>query len=287
MFSIRDGQGPIRTLELHDGDAVSIAEIAPSRGGMLTRWTARGTRVLHLDEVSFLDLEKNVRGGVPILFPSPGKLSGGRWSRDGRGGEMAQHGFARNLPWDVVARGTDGAARATLRLASSDATLAAFPFRFALEVTYVLAGAKLRLDVRVANEGAETMPFGFGLHPYFEVPCADKPKVRIPTKATRAWDNVAKREVPFRGFDFGGAEIDLHLRDHGASEAALELPSGRVVVRGSPEFSHWVVWSVAGKDYVCLEPWTCPGDALNTGEGLLHVPPGAERALFVEIELVA
>ena len=41
-----------------------------------------------------------------------------------------------------------------------------------------------------------------------------------------------------------------------------------VVLEGSPEMTRWVIWTLAGKDFVCLEPWTCPGDALNTGDRL-------------------
>jgi galactose mutarotase-like enzyme len=37
---------------------------------------------------------------------------------------------------------------------------------------------------------------------------------------------------------------------------------------------------------VCLEPWTCPGNALNTGERLLVVAPGATHEAWTEIEYV-
>ena len=78
--------------------------------------------------------------------------------------------------------------------------------------------------------------------------------------------------------------MDLHLRDHGSSTAALELPGARVELRGSPEFGHWVVWALKGRDFVCLEPWTCPGDALNTGERLLWLGPGDERSLAARVD---
>jgi galactose mutarotase-like enzyme len=44
-----------------------------------------------------------------------------------------------------------------------------------------------------------------------------------------------------------------------------------------------VIWTLPGKDFVCLEPWTAPANALNSGESLLIVPPGAHRDLWTEI----
>ena len=44
-----------------------------------------------------------------------------------------------------------------------------------------------------------------------------------------------------------------------------------------------MIWTLAGKDFVCLEPWTCACDALNTGEGLLVLPPGASKTLTMTI----
>jgi galactose mutarotase-like enzyme len=34
---------------------------------------------------------------------------------------------------------------------------------------------------------------------------------------------------------------------------------------------------------VCLEPWTCPGNALNDDDRLLLLAPGASRSLALEI----
>lgn len=131
---------------------------------------------------------------------------------------------------------------------------------------------------------AGPMPLHAGLHPYFFVPQSEKALTRIATAATRAFDNVTKGEVPFTGFDLTAFEVDLHLVDHGSTEGAIDRPDGtHLSISGSAEFSRWVVWTLAGKDFVCLEPWTAPADALNTRQGLLFVPPGERRVLAVTI----
>jgi galactose mutarotase-like enzyme len=40
---------------------------------------------------------------------------------------------------------------------------------------------------------------------------------------------------------------------------------------------------LAGKDFVCLEPWTAPGNALNTGERLFTLRPGEQRECSLEL----
>ncbi|WP_437816389.1 galactose mutarotase [Sorangium sp. So ce1078] len=291
MFSVKQIEGAIPTVELVDSEASSRAVLAPARGGILTELSLGGRELLYLDRATFEDRGANVRGGNPVLFPSPGKLAGDAWSSSGAQGQMRQHGFARTLPWSLDDHGTaaPGGAYARLALRSSEATRAQYPWDFRAEFTYTLRGRALRIDLRVTNEtgeGAPPMPFGVGFHPYFAVSQADKDRASIATRATRAFDNTSKREVPFSGFDLTRPEVDLHLLDHGSTESALSIEgpaAARIAVRGSPEFTHWVVWTLQGKDFVCLEPWTCPGDALNTGEHLIHLPSRQTQALWIEL----
>jgi galactose mutarotase-like enzyme len=276
-----DQRTPLETLELRDPSGGSRVLLAPERGGLVTRFSVAGRELLYLDEATLLDPGKNVRGGVPVLFPAAGKLSGGRWQRGARGGALGQHGFARNLPWAVVDR---SAAEATLRLASTQATLAAFPWEFELTFRFSLRGPVLRIDQRYKNCSSDPLPFSCGFHPYFLVPQAAKAAARVETRATRAFDNTRQLEVPLAGpIDLTAAEVDLHLEDHGGSSAALQLPDGRIELRGSEQLWRWVIWTLAGKEFVCLEPWSAPGDALNSGRTLLHAPPGGAVELWSEI----
>jgi galactose mutarotase-like enzyme len=258
-------------------DERSRVEVAPQRGGLITSFQVDGRELLYMEPATLADASKNVRGGVPVLFPSPGKLRNDAFSYEGKRGTLKQHGFARNLPWQVE--------QATLVLEADDQTRAQFPWDFRYALTISLRGAKLRLDLAVTNPGSEPLPFGLGFHPYFLL--QDKAAAKIDTRASSIFDNVTKEVKPFTGFDFTRKEQDLYLLDHGSTESALHYGDGtQLAVRASREFTRWVVWSLADKDYVCIEPWTSPPDALNSGEGLLRLAPGATHEGWVELELL-
>jgi galactose mutarotase-like enzyme len=257
----------------------SVVHLAPERGGMATRFTVGGRDVFYLDEATLTDRTKNVRGGNPVLFPSPGKLANDEWTH----GKLAQHGFARNLAWEVTDQTEN---EVSLRLTANEQTRAVYPWDFVANYIYRLTELTLRIEQRFDSFGEKPMPFGAGFHPYFLVPQAEKAHAHVPTQAKRAWDNVKKAEIDLpERIDLTAKEVDLHLHGHGGPRAALVLRDARIDVRCSPEFERWVVWTVAGKDYVCLEPWTSPGNALNTGEGLLYAPP--MRDLWTEIGVVS
>lgn len=283
MFHARTVDGATPELRLEDDEAETSAVIVPARGAIVSSFRAMGRELLYLDEATLRDPTANVRGGVPVLFPSPGKLASDRFRRGGREGAMKQHGFARRRPFDVVSTSADGAARAVMRLESDAETLSEFPFAFRLELTISLAGRALTLAVAVANTGDAPLPFGFGLHPYFAV--SDKARARVPTAATRAFDNVKKLEAPITApIDLAHGEVDLHLVDHGRARAELVIDGApSVALAASESFGRWVLWTLPAKPFVCVEPWTCPADALNTGEGLMELAPGASWTGWVKI----
>jgi len=281
---------PLETVVLEDAGARARVVVAPSRGGMVTRFEVDGTPVLFLDVASLVDETKNVRGGNPVLFPSPGPLAGDRFTYGGRSGSMKQHGFARQRAWSVIAtEGDPSRSEVTLELVSDDATRAQYPWDFVARLRYALAGTTLTVETRIESKeeaGGAAMPFSLGFHPYFHVADADKARARIATLATRAYDNVTKKVIDFTGpVDLTLKELDLHLFDHHGNSATLDRGADRIVVSGDPELGRWVIWTLAGKDFVCLEPWTSGADALNTGEGLLMLAPGEARTLTMTMRL--
>ncbi len=258
-------------------DEHSRLELVPARGGLVTRWVVEGDEVLFLDRATLVDASKNVRGGIPQLFPFPG--------RPPSGSTLPQHGFARRLPWAMVgSNATDAAASLTCELRSSEQTRAGFPFDFALRFTASLAPRQLKLEWAVTNPGPAPLPLHLGLHPYFRVPLATKHQARLPHLATRAYDNVSKQEGPAPVLDFSGPEVDVHLLDHRATSIDLDRGDGHhLALSWSPQFTTVVAWTQPERDFICVEPWTAPGGALETGQGLRHVAPGATEQLSVTV----
>ncbi|NMO18319.1 aldose epimerase [Pyxidicoccus fallax] len=275
------GIAGLDTYALVDGGC--RVEVIPSRGALVTRMTVDGDEVFYLDEATVADPAKNVRGGIPVLFPNAGPLPGDTYPADGESYSLPQHGFARKLPWKV--RQAEDSLL-VVGLSSTVETRRQFPWRFDAQLTFSLVGTRLTLAFDVENQDPKPMPLHLGYHPYFRVPEAMKARAGVETNATHAWDNRVKQEVPYSGLDLTADEVDLHLRDHSKPGTTLERGPGSRPVRlsWSPEFRLLVVWTLKGKDFVCVEPWTAAAGALATGQGLLHVKPGDRASLVFDIE---
>jgi galactose mutarotase-like enzyme len=256
--------------------------IAPQRGALLTSWQVAGRELLYMDDSTLHDTTKNVRGGIPVLFPSPGKLLSDTFAYKGRvGTDLKQHGFARLMPWRVLQSSGDALA---LGLASDATTLKRFPWRFQAQLSFQVRERSLQLLFSLENTDSEPLPFALGYHPYFQVRDSDKAHVQIDSRATQAFDNVRKQIVPFAGFDLTQPELDLHLLDHHSQACSLVWPDGSALrMQADPEFVVWVVWTLAGRDFVCLEPWTARGNALSSGQDVLTVEPGKTRNIQLEL----
>ena len=280
--SLQAAVGELYTL--HDERTDTRVVVSPQRGAIVTSMRVAGRELLYMNDLTLCDSSQNVRGGIPVLFPSPGKLNGDSWSWGGRSGtDLKQHGFGRILDWNVL----DSPPGALLLEIQANAwTMPRYPWQFRAQLEYRLELHRLAIHFRVENHDNSPLPFALGFHPYFYVKdVLDKAKVRIPSSATQAFDNVQKCVVPFQGFDLSQPEVDLHLLDHGQSQCSVELPDGaRLELRASEALKIWVVWTLEKKDFVCVEPWTAHPDALNTGENVIEVQPGAAEELHLDIE---
>ena len=140
--------------------------------------TADGWRhVLHQDGPAEVR-ERPSRFGLPILFPFPGHMVGGRYRWRGVEYVMPMlnpsapsftHGFAHMRPWRVT-RQDESSLTAVLDTRSDlePAQRAGYPFDLTLTLDVALAGDALTVTLVAENVGQEDAPVGIGLHPYFD-----------------------------------------------------------------------------------------------------------------------
>ncbi|MCS6812060.1 MAG: aldose epimerase [Cyanobacteria bacterium] len=275
MFSVTNESRQYETYILSDQAAQSVIEVVPERGGIVTRWQVQNHTIFYMDEERFTHPELTVRGGIPILFPICGNLPNDTYTYGSASYTLKQHGFARNLPWQVIRQHNDSAASLTVSLASTAETLASYPFEFLVEFTYELQGTTLTINQRYTNCSSSPMPFSAGLHPYFWV--GDKTGLQVNLPATQFYDQASKTQGEFTGtFDFDQPEIDAAFRPlTGSSATVTDLARQlTLTLTWAEHFTTLVFWTVKGKDFYCLEPWTAPRNAMVTGDDLLHLPAG-------------
>ncbi|WP_448561535.1 aldose epimerase family protein [Trichothermofontia sp.] len=286
MFAIAVQPGPYRTYVLSDQIARSRLEVVPERGGMITRWQVQDHDLLYLDRDRWANPDLTVRGGIPILFPICGNLPDDTYLYQGKTYQLKQHGFARDLPWEVVEQVTDDRAAIGLRLRSNEQTRSVYPFEFEVNFTYQIRGSQLDIQQRFTNHSPNSMPLSFGLHPYFLAP--NKAQLRFEIPSTQALDQRTGKVLHFAGsFNFQQEEIDWAFRSLFQPKAILHDDSRQLQLQlhYSSPYATLVFWTLREQPFVCLEPWTAPRNALNTGDHLLHLEAGATLAAQVSFSV--
>lgn len=288
VFAIAIEQQQYKTYILSDQAAQSQLKVIPERGGIVTSWSVQGQEIFYLDTERLTHPDLSVRGGIPILFPICGNLPDNTYTHKGQSYTLKQHGFARDLPWEVTDQRTQDAASITLVLSSNDQTRTAYPFDFQVAFTYQLEGNSLRIEQRITNQSGESMPFSVGLHPYFSAP--DKTQLKFTIPSTEFQDQRTKTTHAFSGdFDLNQDEIDVYFQQLSGQSTTVTDLGRQLQVDLAWNDAHYgtlVFWTVKGKDFYCVEPWSAPRNALNTGASLLHLEPGASLHTWVSMSVM-
>jgi aldose 1-epimerase len=201
------------------------------------------------------------------------------------------HGDGWLRKWRVVHR-SDHAL--SLDLASE---VAPFVYRGMLE--YALRETTLDVRLSVQNLGAEALPFGLGLHPWF----VRTPQVRLRAEARGIWQvaddllPVAHAPVP-ADLDFAQPRpLPARLVDNsftgwsGSAEITWEDIGVQLSISTTPPLEYFQLYAPPGRDYFCFEPISHPANAFNlpaphTGAGLTVLAPGQSTAIAVSFSAV-
>ena len=248
--------------------------VVPERGGLVTGWRSGGQEWLYFDAERYADPTKSTRGGIPVLFPICGGLAGS---------PLPQHGFARDLPWQLeelaTAAGASAGPGVRLSLVDTEATLAVFPHAFTLELDYRLTPGCLAITARISNTSAAAspaLPFSLGLHPYFAV--QDLAAVQLEGLPERCFDHIPMAEAATAGqLERLTTGVDFLAHPSGAVrllDAAAPAGGRWIAMETQAPLDLAVVWTEPPRPMVCLEPWTAPRGAMASGDRLLQVPPG-------------
>lgn len=284
MFNISVKQEEYLTYILSDENAHSRIEVVPERGGIIISWKIQGQEIFYLDKERFTHPDLSVRGGNPILFPICGNLPDNTFMYENQQYLLKQHGFARDSQWNVINQSTDDSAKIVLSLKSNEQTRLVYPFDFELNFNYEIQGNKLIVRQFYTNNSDVKMPFSAGFHPYFW--CLDKSQLELNIPGSEYQNQITKETHKFDGLlDFNQDEIDIIFKSITSNTTGFIDNQRRLKldINYTKFFSTLVFWTVKGKDFICLEPWSAPRNSLNTGEKLTYIEPGNTEEAVVEM----
>ena len=209
---------------------------------------------------------------APVLFPIVGSLNNGKYRYDGKEYSMSQHGFARDMEFELTKQTDD---ELVFELRSTEDTFAKYPFHFGLEAGYRIDGSNLIVSWKVRNCDNKEMFFSIGGHPAFMCPIKDGDKQTgykilfdekdtIIASVIGDHGTLSSRKKAYtlnNGYMNITADLfdedALVVEDNQAHKVSLCNQEGEPYLTVSFDAPLFGLWSPAKKNapFVCIEPW--------------------------------
>lgn len=274
--------------------------VAPTVGGSMTRYMSeREGRTFDwmrpAPPEAIANHAANEMANFPLV-PFSNRIKDGAFKFRGRVIQLDQnfgpephaiHGHGWQQPWIVTA------------LADSTLTIeyrhpaGAWPWAYRAEQIFNLTAEQLTVRFAVTNESSNSMPVGFGLHPYF---------IRTPLATIRAnvgsmWqadsNSMPDTRVPPPpqlllggvGLNPNAIPLDNNFVRFGG-EAVIDWPewNARLRISTDPIYRCLVIYTPPERDFFCVEPATNCIDGFNlsdageTDTGLIVIEPNDTTA---------
>lgn len=261
--------------ELIDSKATSWLKVVPERGGIIIGFGAASNEILFLNKETLYDKEKNIRGGIPILFPISGQLEKGEYEWNGQVLQMKNHGVARNQSWKVIETKTEETqASITLGFKNNEDTRKSYPFEFEVIFTYILTKNQLTIDQEYRNYEDSDMPIYAGFHPYFKTTSKNL-TYETDAKTFFDYNDMKINEIHDTSLDLTNKKESLVLLDAKKREISFHIPDLKktISLTYGDEFKYIVLWTEKDQEFVCVEPWMAKTNELNQKEELVMIQP--------------
>ncbi|MFL6659855.1 MAG: aldose 1-epimerase [Massilia sp.] len=259
------------------------AQVLPAIGGALARFDAIMDGALH-PVFRPLALPDNSPPPTPSqlscfpLVPWSNRIGGAGFDFDGRrialspnraGEPCPIHGEGWQQSWEVRQHAEDSVLL-TLDRQGGD------PFSYLAQLAYTLHQTSLEVVLAVRNCGTGAMPFGLGLHPWFE----RTDGVTLHAPADTVWQRgddglpTARMVIP-EAWNFSRARtlpddaID-NVFEAWDGKAEIHWPETGIGLTVEANARYYIVYTRPGADFFCFEPVDHAINAHNLPGGAVH-----------------
>lgn len=212
------------------------------------------------------------------------------------------HGVGWEHPWKLLSHNEE---EMSVSLNSRDIENINWPFPFSSTITFSIKDNVFAMNISIKNLGHETMPAGFGTHPYFSKKLTnqdDRVIVKLPIKGlypgnttipTGHWVDLP----PELDFSTERAIDEAQFVDNcfraASGNTMVNWPGSGVImtIEADDIYENIVFYTPLGESYFAIEPVTNCNNGFNMAEkgiqdtGTLYLKPGEEAAGEVRFQL--
>lgn len=271
--------GTTETLTLTAGKLTLV--LSPAAGGCIVSYRTAdhgGVDLMRPHDPAAI-AARNPRGlACYPLFPFSNRVRDGKFSFAGRAHQLALnfdtsphaiHGNSWQAPWQVAAHDKGNAE--LVFAYKPQGQKGEWPFAYTARQTFALGDTGLGATLVMTNDDSQTMPCGFGLHPYFPMTRTARLKVNV----KGIWDSD-ETLIPFRNvpvppaLDFAKGPVLSQLEcdncftgwDH---RTMIEWPEHktRLNITADKVFGHTVIYVPPHHEFFAFEPVSNSNNGFN------------------------
>ena len=197
----------------------------------------------------------------PVLFPIVGSLKNGKYTYNKKEYKMSQHGFARDMEFELKSQSED---EIVFLLKANSETLAKYPFNFRLICSFQLKNDTIVVGWKVENTDDKTIHFSIGAHPAFY---CNKSETVLSMNAENLKYSLVNPDGLYTPQKYD-VESSFVLHDNIFDKDALIIENsnvtevslsdnGKTYLTMKFDAPLFGIWSPIKKNapFVCIEPW--------------------------------
>lgn len=242
---------------------------------------------------------------APVLFPIVGRLANNKYTFNGSVFELNQHGFARDMEFDLIEK-TDQSC--CFELQANEVSKKHYPFDFSLKINYQLKGNSLCTTYTIYNPSSDVLPVSIGSHPGFNCPLHNNESfedyylefehnsyaLSLLNNGLRSGEKKPLLLTNNR-LDLSANLFDsdaLVFENHQINTISLcSKKSANRIALNSVNWPYFGIWAKKGcTEFICLEPWQGIADSesangqLQLKEGVHCLAPKSEFSAFYTLQ---
>ena len=216
----------------------------------------------------------------PVLFPIVGTLKDNSYFYKDNKYELSRHGFARDKQFTIINQQEN---EITFSLHYDEDTLKIYPFKFELQLKYILLNNKLFFNYKVINLDETSIPFSLGAHPAFALEnnfenySLTFEKQETLDCFTLENDLLSDKNYTIElvnkklSLNYVTFKNDALIFKSAQSKTISILENEKEILKiNFQDFKNLGIWTKQNAPFICIEPWLGYSDTVNSKGNLFE-----------------